>query len=224
MFFLHKSIKHNVVVIKKFYEGMRLYNLILVACIALSGHAGIRSVDEESALKAVKAERNLSDVDTANFYIGSVSSYVNEDYCPVDTTTANALKWLNSDGEKWLVFANEEPLLTWQHKCTYYYVPKSYDEAEEIPVFAVEGTLPPSGQHLCLLEKNIKKSSAISKFKSSTSYNLLSQSNQYSTKTHAVLVSYAYGDYTYGRYQVCANAYNMLREVYGIPKENISLL
>ena len=190
----------------------------------MTGHAGIRSVDKETALNAVKAERNLSDVDTANFYIGSVSSYINEGYCPVDTAAANALQWLNSDVEKWLVFANEEPLLTWQHKCTYYYVPKSYDEAEEIPVFEVEGILPPSGQHLCLFEKNIKKYSTVSKFKSSTSYNLQPQSNQYSAKTHAVLVSYAYGDYTNGRYQVCANAYNMLREVYGIPKENISLL
>ena len=50
--------------------------IFLVACIALTGHAGVRSVDKETALNAVKAERNLSDVDTANFHIGSVSSYI----------------------------------------------------------------------------------------------------------------------------------------------------
>ena len=55
---------------------MRYCIFFLVACIALTGHAGIRSVDKETALNAVKAERNLSDVDTANFYIGSVSSYI----------------------------------------------------------------------------------------------------------------------------------------------------
>jgi len=80
---------------------------IFVACSVLSGFAAQKIVDEATALQLVKSQRAMTTADTANFYIGTASNYINERYCPVDEAMASQQKWLVSSQDKWLVFANE---------------------------------------------------------------------------------------------------------------------
>ena len=198
---------------------------ILVACSVLSGFAAQRTVDEATALQLVKSQRNLTTADTANFYIGTVTNYINERYCPVDEALASQQKWLVSSQDKWLVFANEEPLMTWTHNCTYYYVPKSYDDNGPAPVFAVKGTLPPLKERLTLIERNVSQPSYNGKKPIMGSMASINETinNPYAKKIRAILVTTGTGENTKGRYDACANTYKMLTGLYGIPKENISL-
>lgn len=205
---------------------MKKYTLaILIACSTLSGFAMQKTVDETTALQLVKSKRNLTTADTANFYICTVGNYINEPYCPVDEELANQQKWLVSSQDKWLVFANEEPLSTWTHNCTYYYVPKAYNEDGPTPVFAVKGTLPPLQEHLCLIERNVSQPShSNSKLKAKGEATVNEKvSNPYAKNIYAILVTTGTGENTKGRYDACANTYEMLTGIYGIPKENISL-
>lgn len=199
---------------------------ILVACSVLSGFAAQRTIDEATALQLVKSQRNLTTADTANFYIGTVTNYINERYCPVDEALASQQKWLVSSQDKWLVFANEEPLMTWTHNCTYYYVPKSYDDNGPAPVFAVKGTLPPLNERLTIIERNVNQPSYKGKKLMMDSRASISGTinNPYSEKTHVVLIATGTGENIRGRYDACAHTYKMLTELYSIPKENITLL
>lgn len=191
---------------------------ILMACSVLSGFAAQRTVDEAAALQLVKSQRHLTTADTANFYIGTVSNYINESYCPVDLALASQQKWLVSSQDKWLVFANEEPLMTWTHNCTYYYVPKSCDDDEPAPIFAVKGTLPPLKERLTIIECNVSQPSYNGK-KLLIGNNASENgeiNNPYAEKIHAVLIATGTGENIRGRYDACAHTYKMLTELYGI--------
>ncbi len=199
---------------------------LLMACSVLSGFAAQKTVDEAAALQLVKSQRAMTTADTANFYIGTVTNYINESYCPVDEALASQQKWLVSSQDKWLVFANEEPLMTWTHNCTYYYVPKSYDGDGPAPVFAVKGTLPPLKERLTLIERNVNQPSYNGKQLVARGMARANEKmdNPYGKKIHAVLMCIGSGENTKGRYDACSGTYKMLTDLYGVPKENISLL
>lgn len=182
-------------------------------------------ITEAQALQRVKTHRNVTKCDTVNYYIGEVSSVLNETYCPLDSNLLQKSPVANCSN-LWLVFADENPRFGWMHGCKYYYVPKTANSLIDIPVFEVNGYLPPDNVTLRPIEKNIT-------IRNESTRMLLQNSpqitplplNDKASNTRVIIIST--GDYFERaelNWNYSANLYNVLTKRYLIPKQNFSLL
>lgn len=174
-----------------------------------------------SLVKELRGDAANKNVD---FYIGTVKNSFNEWYCPIDSTELNEQKWLNDGQDKWLIFVNEEPKMAWSHKCTYYYLPKSIMDGKDAPIFKANGTLPPYGSKLKLIEQNVKRPNIATYAKAAKQVFAKQSNNSYGKNITVIIASAGKGDFTKEQYLVCSELYKMLRNVYDIPKENFRLL
>ncbi len=190
--------------------------------ILLGANAG--TIDSQKALSLVKELRGEAANKNVDFYIGTVKTSFNEWYCPIDSTELNKQKWLNDGQEKWLVFVNEEPKMAWSHKCTYYYLPKLIKDDNDAPIFKANGILPPYGSKLKLIEQNVKRPNIATYAKAAKQVFAKQSNNSYGKNITVIITSAGKGDFTKEQYLVCSELYKMLRDVYGVPKENFRLL
>ncbi len=200
----------------------RFHVLLCLFAILLGANAG--TIDSQKALSLVKELRGDAANKNVDFYIGTVKTCFNEWYCPIDSAELNKQKWLNDGQEKWLVFVNEEPKMAWSHKCTYYYMPKSIKDGNGTPIFKANGILPPYGSKLKLIEQNVKRQNIATYAKATKQVFAKQSNNSYGKNITVIIASVDPGYYVKEQYLVCSELYKMLRNVYGVPKENFRLL
>ena len=200
----------------------RFHVLLCLFAIILGAHAS--TIDSQKALSLVKELRGDVANKNVDFYIGTVKNSFNEWYCPIDSTELNKQEWLNDGQEKWLVFVNEEPKMAWSHKCTYYYLPKSVKDGNDAPIFKASGTLPPYGSKLKLIEQNVTRPNIATYAKTAKQTFAKQSNNSYGKNITVIIASVDPGYYVKEQYLVCSELYKMLRDVYGVPKENFHLL
>lgn len=201
--------------------------LILIAGMAtfMSLLAQVQ-ITESQALQQVKSYRTLQ-IDTANFYIGNVDKLLNEDYCPLDSNIFSTNNWLHNHDDMWLVFADENPLASWQHNCHYYYIPKIIEnENNHIPLIEVEGILPPLNMQLHIIEKNVERTSIRTNYINDYPGRDIEPLafNPEASKTRVVIISNNLGYETVENWTACAFLFNVLTKKYLIPKDNIKLI
>lgn len=135
--------------------------------------------------------------------------------------------------DRWVFFVDEEPQKGWRHNCSLYAVPKvvpsNYD-LDDIPVEYERLSMPPSQYDL--MPYNIRNS-----LRDNASLQIRvpnyqevnggdSIINEAAEHTYVMILSGGYNKYSnYGRYwNDCSYIYQTLRNKYGIPKNNITLL
>lgn len=135
--------------------------------------------------------------------------------------------------DRWVFFVDEEPQKGWHHNCSLYAVPKvvpsNYD-LDDIPVEYERRSMPPSQYDF--MPYNIRNS-----LRDNASLQIRvpnyqevnggdSIINEAAEHTYAMIISGGYNKYSnYGRYwNDCSYIYQTLRNKYGIPKNNITLL
>lgn len=188
-------------------------------------NANSETISEHQAVQIVKQTRNVDGNDTANYYIESVSNVIDEYYCHPSFDVSSCGFLSDESKEKWLVFVDEQPLESWGHNCTYYYIPKSYEG--NAPVVAVKGGLPPYGHHLTLVERNVNKpqhSAKVAKQAKSAIDHNVPVVNAFAGNTRVVFVCVPTADYVQDHYQTVVSAYDILHNTYGIPKSNFYFL
>lgn len=182
-------------------------------------------ITEAQALQLVKNHRALT-VDSANYFAGTVMSVINDRIrCDVDATDIQQNQWVNTNDEKWLIFVDEQPKECWDHKCTYYYLPKQVVTLDDVPILELQGFLPPSRVHLTCIERN----TLINMPEMPRLYNYSNLGplfeNKYAENTKVLIVWGFDSDLQmYGDYINCSNFYKVLTTKYLIPKSNIHIL
>ena len=135
--------------------------------------------------------------------------------------------------DRWVFFVDEEPQKGWRHNCSLYAVPKvvpsNYD-LDDIPVEYERLSMPPSQYDLMpynignSLRNNASLQIRVPYFHEINSGDSIT--NEAAEHTYALILSGGYNKYSnYGRYwNDCSYIYQTLRNKYGIPKNNITLL
>ncbi len=135
--------------------------------------------------------------------------------------------------DNWVFFVDEEPQKGWSHNCTLYTVPRTVDdrlELTDIPIHSESLTMPPSQYNLSpyIIGNSLRNNASmqIRVHGNHETYNGDSIANEAAEHTYAMILSGGYNKYSnYGRYwNDCSYIYQTLRNKYGIPKDNITLL
>ncbi len=198
---------------------------LFLCLLAFTSAYSETTICETQALQIVKQTRNVVGNDTANYYIGTVNNVIDEYYCHPSSDVSRYEFLSDESKEKWLVFVDEQPLESWSHNCTYYYIPKSYEG--DAPVVAVKGGLPPYGHHLNIVERNINtspRSTRVAKQTKSAIDHSVPITNAFAGNTRIVFVCVPTADYVQDHYQTVVSAYDILHNTYGIPKSNFYFL
>ncbi len=133
----------------------------------------------------------------------------------------------------WVFFIDEEPQKGWSHNCSLYAISRVVDEKSEladIPIQSESLTMPPFQYDLTPYRiGNSLRNNASMQIRVSGNHETNggdSIANEAAEHTYVMILSGGYNKYSnYGRYwNDCSYIYQTLRNKYGIPKNNITLL
>lgn len=201
-------------------KSLFFFIAIMLACLT----SAQVQITEAQALQRVKIHRNVTKADTVNYYIGEVSSVLNETYCQLDSNQLQKSPVANFSN-LWLVFADENPRFSWTHGCSYYYIPKTVNSLSDIPIFEVKGKLPPKSVRLRSIEKNLSINTP-SRMPLLSPMQITPLPSNFKANDTQVIIIMA-GDYferPHLNWTCCSNLFNILNKKYLIPKQNFTLL
>lgn len=208
----------------------KILPLFLMACfvcfVSLASQA--RVLTEDEAVSIVKGLRSSTETTPVDYYIAEVTQLFNDDRCPIETLPSDS--WTLSGQPKWLVFVNEMPNVSWEHPCSYYYLPKDVGDESYVPSLRYQGNMPPKGIKLKPKDVNfdIRAFSAprLSQRTSSLPQNSRNSSEILPQRTHVVLIHSGSGtiDDEIRNWTTCCYFYQIMKNTYNIPLSNIHIL
>lgn len=147
-------------------------------------------------------------------------------------TNANVDYYVSTDvAGKYSVFVDEEPGKGWEHNCTLYLVNTRISGGpNSTPEISVQHLrLPPQGMNLTpyYINNNFRNNASLKMHVANTANTIVgNNTNTFASNTYAVIISGGVcKNSNYGRYwNNCSFIYQTLRNKYGIPKGNITLL
>ena len=205
----------------------KILPLFLMACfvcfVSLASQA--RVLTEDEAVTIVKGLRSSTETTPVDYYIAEVSQLFNDTRCPIETLPSDS--WTLPGQPKWLVFVDEMPNLSWEHSCTYYYLPKNVDDALDVPTLQYQGNMPP--QEFRLKPKDVHydtrpvSTPILSQSQSGTRLMSPNSDVVIPERTHVVIIDnggYLPRDIR-SHWTACSYLYQIIVNDYGIPPSNI---
>lgn len=205
----------------------KILPLFLMACfvcfVSLASQA--RVLTEDEAVTIVMGLRSSTETTPVDYYIAEVTQLFNDSRCPIETMPSDS--WTLPGQPKWLVFVDEMPNLSWDHSCTYYYLPKNVDDAVDVPTLQYQGNMPP--QEFRLKPKDVHydtrpvSTPILSQSQSGTRLMSPNSDVVIPERTHVVIIEN--GDDlppdVRSHWTACSYLYQIMVNDYGIPQSNI---
>lgn len=204
--------------------------LALAAVVVIMASLGASAQSEltyEQAVSLVKAQRTDSANAVANYYATTVTELINDGRCQLNETPTET--WATNGSDMILVYADDQPWLDRNYRCTYYYMPKEVTSLSDVPVLSFAGGHYPTGLSMQKVDVRISGNchAVMNPFiNMREQLPNLRQGVFLDTINTKVILTAFYGDTderSTRQWNTCSALYKLLLQRFGIPKSDIRI-